>query len=69
MGETLRDTALRLESAVTTYKLKLYTIYLVCAQSLEIVRGRGNPGGRQQGYRGGGVRVLFSNPSYTLTLT
>ena len=33
MGETLRDTALRLESAVTTYKLKLYTIYLVRAQS------------------------------------
>ena len=36
---------------------------------LEIVRGRENPGGRQQGYRGVGVRVLFSNPSYTLTPT
>jgi hypothetical protein len=36
---------------------------------VEIVRGRENPGGRQQGYRGVGVRVLFSNPSYTLTPT
>ena len=49
-------------------------LYQSCVQRLielavEIVRGRENPGGRQQGYRGVGVRVLFSNPSYTLTPT
>ena len=37
-------------------------------ERVKIVRGRANPGGKQQGYRGVGVRVLFSNPSYTLTL-
>jgi hypothetical protein len=41
-------------------------MYVILA--VEIVRGRANPGGRQQGYRGVGVRVWFSNPSYTLTL-